>query len=677
MRYYLLLLFSFLIVDVSLAQDLDPAKWKGEIISLSNNEYNLIFTSTIEDGWTVYSQKKGGDGPVPTSFTFEQNPSYLLEGEAVETGERKEIFDKVFGIKLAKFYHIAVFSQKVKVNDPTIPIKGYFTFMTCNSEMCLPPKDVNFVFDIKNNAVSIEGYQKSTIPSSTNETSKDSNAQGEFDSKRAIDPKNTIEDCGVTAQKESDSLLWIFIMGFLGGLVALLTPCVFPMIPLTVSYFTKSSKDRASGIKNALIYGLSIIVIYVTIGIVITSIFGPTILNEMSTDMYFNLLFFVVFVIFAGSFFGYYEITLPSSWANKSDSVADKGGLLGIFFMAFTLSLVSFSCTGPIIGTLLVQAVQNASDFLFGFIPIKPLIGMLGFAVALALPFGLFAAFPSWLNSLPKSGSWMTNVKVTLGFLELALALKFLSTADMVRHWEFLKYELFIGIWILLFLGLALYQFGFIRFAHDGPLKKITTGRWIVGLLSLAFVGYMSTGFYKPLSLLSGLAPPVHYSWWGPKSENHDGPGCPHGLDCYHDFDEAVKAAKEKNKPIFVDFTGFGCVNCRKMEETVWVKPDILKHLKEDYVVVSLYVDDQERIFPDDKQKYLVDKNNGQKLRTKGSKWSSFEINNFGISSQPYYVLMANDGLTVLNPPLGGLMPEGEFKAFLQCGLKAFEKVKK
>lgn len=677
MRYYLLLLFSFLIVDVSLAQDLDPAKWKGEIISLSNNEYNLIFTSTIEDGWTVYSQKIGGDGPVPTSFTFEQNPSYLLEGEAVETGERKEIFDKVFGIKLAKFYHIAVFSQKVKVNDPTIPIKGYFTFMTCNSEMCLPPKDVNFVFDIKNNAVSIEGYQKSTIPSSTNETSKDSNAQGEFDSKRAIDPKNTIEDCGVTAQKESDSLLWIFIMGFLGGLVALLTPCVFPMIPLTVSYFTKSSKDRASGIKNALIYGLSIIVIYVTIGIVITSIFGPTILNEMSTDMYFNLLFFVVFVIFAGSFFGYYEITLPSSWANKSDSVADKGGLLGIFFMAFTLSLVSFSCTGPIIGTLLVQAVQNASDFLFGFIPIKPLIGMLGFAVALALPFGLFAAFPSWLNSLPKSGSWMTNVKVTLGFLELALALKFLSTADMVRHWEFLKYELFIGIWILLFLGLALYQFGFIRFAHDGPIKKITTGRWIVGLLSLAFVGYMSTGFYKPLSLLSGLAPPVHYSWWGPKSENHDGPGCPHGLDCYHDFDEAVKAAKEKNKPIFVDFTGFGCVNCRKMEETVWVKPDILKHLKEDYVVVSLYVDDQERIFPDDKQKYLVDKNNGQKLRTKGSKWSSFEINNFGISSQPYYVLMANDGLTVLNPPLGGLMPEGEFKAFLQCGLKAFEKVKK
>jgi len=677
MRYFLSLLFSILFVNISFAQDLDPAKWKGEIKSLSNDEYDLVFTSIIEDGWTVYSQKIEGEGPVPTSFTFEPNPSYLIEGEAIESGERKEIFDKVFGIKLAKFYHIAIFSQKVKVSNPSIPIKGYFTFMTCNSEMCLPPKDVNFVFDIKNNAVSIEGYQKSAASTTSNEASNDPNAQGVFDSKRAIDPKKPIEDCGVTAQKESDSLLWIFIMGFLGGLVALLTPCVFPMIPLTVSYFTKSSKDRASGIKNALIYGLSIIVIYVTIGIVITSIFGPTILNEMSTDMYFNLLFFIVFVIFAGSFFGYYEITLPSSWANKSDSVADKGGLLGIFFMAFTLSLVSFSCTGPIIGTLLVQAVQNASDFLFGFIPIKPLIGMLGFAVALALPFGLFAAFPSWLNSLPKSGSWMTNVKVTLGFLELALALKFLSTADMVRHWEFLKYELFICIWILLFLGLALYQFGFIRFAHDAPLKKITPGRWIVGLLSLAFVGYMSTGFYKPLSLLSGLAPPVHYSWWGPKSENHDGPGCPHGLDCYHDFDEAVKAAKEKNKPIFVDFTGFGCVNCRKMEETVWVKPDILKHLKEDYVVVSLYVDDQERIFPDDKQKYLVDKNNNQKLRTKGSKWSSFEINNFGISSQPYYVLMANDGLTVLNPPLGGLMPEGEFKAFLQCGLKAFEKVKK
>ena len=677
MRLLFILLVSSFFSSFTFAQDLDPAKWKGDIKTLSNNEYELIFNSTIEEGWTVYSQKIEGEGPVPTSFTYDANASYQLIGEAVESGGRKEIFDKIFGIKLAKFYHNAIFTQKIKVNDPAVPIKGYFTFMTCNSEMCLPPKDVNFIFDVKNKAITIDGYQKPENAVASTETSTDPNAQGTFDSKRAIDAKNPVANCGVAAQKESDSLLWVFILGFLGGLVALLTPCVFPMIPLTVSYFTKSSKDRASGIKNALIYGLSIIVIYVTIGIVITSVFGPTILNEMSTDMYFNMLFFIVFVVFAGSFFGYYEITLPSSWANKSDSAADKGGLLGIFFMAFTLSLVSFSCTGPIIGTLLVQAVQNASDFLFGFIPIKPLFGMLGFAVALALPFGLFAAFPSWLNSLPKSGSWMTNVKVTLGFLELALALKFLSTADMVRHWEFLKYELFIGIWIVLFLGLALYQFGFIRFAHDGPLKKITTGRWIVGLLSLAFVGYMSTGFYKPLSLLSGLAPPVHYSWWGPKSEKHDGPGCPHGLECYHDFDEAVKAAKEKNKPIFVDFTGFGCVNCRKMEETVWVKPDILKHLNEDFIVVSLYVDDQERIFPDDKQKYLIDKNNGQKLRTKGSKWSSFEINNFGISSQPYYALMANDGLTVLNPPVGGLMPEADFKAFLECGLKAFKDGKK
>ncbi len=431
MRYFWLLFLSFFSFSLAFSQDsgsipadFDPTHWKAEIKSISPTEFELVFSTKIDEEWTVYSQKVEGEGPVPTSFTYEPNASYQLVGEAVETGERKEIFDEVFQIKLAKFYHLAIFTQKIKVLDPSVPIKGYFTFMTCNKVTCLPPKDVNFSFDLKNNTVSIEGYQQAANSGAVT-LAEDPNAQGTFDSKRAIDAKSPVLNCGTVEQKESNSLLWIFIFGFLGGLIALLTPCVFPMIPLTVSYFTKSSKDRASGIRNALIYGLSIIVIYVTIGIVITSIFGPTVLNEMSTDMYFNLLFFVVFVIFAGSFFGYYEITLPASWANKSDSVADKGGLIGIFFMAFTLSLVSFSCTGPIIGTLLVQTtVQNASDLLFGFVPIRPLIGMLGFAVALALPFGLFAAFPSWLNSLPRSGSWMTNVKVTLGFLELALALK-------------------------------------------------------------------------------------------------------------------------------------------------------------------------------------------------------------------------------------------------------------
>ncbi len=652
-----------------------PVKWTFDSRSVGGDEYELIFTAKIDEGWTVYSQfLTSDDGPVRTSFSFKEdkkNPHFQLVGKAEESGGRKEIDDKVFGMKLIKFYHDGIFTQKIKASDPSKPIEGYLTFMTCNDKMCLPPEDVDFSFRLPAAKTAAEPPTSPVSDGKNPAPAADAAMQGTFDSKRAIDANKFVRDCGAAVGgSSSDSLFWVFILGFLGGLLALLTPCVFPMIPLTVSYFTKSSTDKATGIRNAVIYGLSIIFIYVTIGIVLTSMFGPTILNEMSTDMYFNIAFFVIFVIFAFSFFGYYEITLPSSWTTKTDQASNQGGLIGIFFMAFTLSLVSFSCTGPIIGTLLVQTVQNVDGLLFNLIPTKPLAGMFGFSLALALPFGLFAAFPGWLSSLPKSGSWLTNVKVTLGFLELALALKFFSTADMVRHWGLMKYEVFIGLWILIFLLLAAYHFGLIRFPHDNPNQKVGNGRKIIGTLSVLFVIYLASGFtYKPLTLLSGLAPPVHYSIYGPK-------GCPHGLDCYHDFDEGLARAKALNKPLFVDFTGYGCVNCRKMEENVWVKPEILKYLKDDYVVVSLYVDDRERLFPDDKQKYLLDKNNNERIRDKGRKWASFQINNFGTSSQPYYILMHNDGTTLLTRPTAYTPDVTTYRDFLDCGLKAFKTLK-
>ncbi|HRI62164.1 MAG TPA: cytochrome c biogenesis protein CcdA, partial [Saprospiraceae bacterium] len=477
------------------------------------------------------------------------------------------------------------------------------------------------------------------------------------------------------------SLVSLFLFCFIGGLIALLTPCVFPMIPMTVSFFVKRSKDRKAGLRNAFIYAASIVLIFLALGTAVTAALGPTALNDMSTNKWFNLVVFALLVIFAFSFFGFYEISLPSSWVNKSDRMADRGGLVGTFFMAFTLVLVSFSCTGPIVGTLLVEAARsNAGASLFGFIPLKPAIGMLGFGLGLALPFGLFAMFPGWLNSLPKSGGWMDNLKITLGLVELALAFKFLSTADMVEQWGILRFETFMAIWLILALGLALYQIGLIPW--KGNKGRPGAVRLAISLTSLAFAIYVGWGLlkYESLSLLSGLAPPVHYSYKN-ASENkgqHDGPGCPQGLNCYHDFDEGLAEAKRQNKPLFIDFTGHGCVNCRKMEETVWPKPGIIDHLRNNYVVVSLYVDEKVRLFPDNPFAYLLDPKTGEKLRTVGSKWSSFQVNNFDVSAQPYYVLMHNDGKTLLNKPT--TYSEGSdpvvYKAFLDCGFDSFQRLK-
>jgi len=709
-----LLLFAFLASFSLMAQNPNPLKWSFSSKDAGNCQVDLVFTAVIEDGWYTYSQfLESEDGPLPTELTFKEGAHYKLMGKAKEGGEKITVYDKVFEMNLSKFKHKAIFTQRVDVKDASKPIIGYISAMACNDEMCLPPKTFDFNFKVtpagncggaaapdktapEKNTPAPETPAPGNTPagggtpeSGTSMTApvqqsdiaitavpEDPNCKGVFDSKRAeINSAKFVNSCG--AVETSTTSIGVFIGGFLGGLLALLTPCVFPMIPMTVSFFVKRSKDRKAGLRNALWYGLSIILIYVGLGVALTAVLGPNILNEMSTDMWFNLLFFSVFVIFALSFFGLFEITLPSSWVNASDKMADKGGYLGIFFMAFTLALVSFSCTGPIVGTLLVEAAKsNDGAALFGVIPMKPTIGMFAFGLALALPFGLFAMFPGWLNSLPKSGGWMDNVKITLGVVELALALKFFSTADLVRHWGLLKFEIFLGLWVLLALLLGAYQLGILGWkGAKGWPGLLRAG---VGIASLAFAGYLGWGLanYQSLSALSGLAPPVHYNIWGPKSEKK-GIGCPHNLDCYHDFDEGLAEAKRQNKPVFVDFTGHGCVNCRKMEENVWDKQGVIEQLRDRYVVVSLYVDDQERLFPEDKFHYLFDPHTGEKMRTVGDKWGKFQVNNFGISSQPYYVLMHNDGSTVLNQPRAFTPDVTEYQAFLECGLEAFKKVEK
>ena len=706
-RKYRLLLAACIMMCAAHALAQNPLHWSFASKDVGKGQFELVFTCQIDEGWSTYSQIDEGKGPLPTELVFQEGAHFKLIGKAIESGGKVETFDEMFGVTLRKFKHDAIFTQRVQVLDAAKPITGYVSAMACNDVSCLPPKPFDFKFVVASataptktegqlpkgtaptpgakGAAPAGGDQGATdaVPTDTLHTTDqavttlgtapippdDANFMGFFNTKRDINSAQFVNSCS-TEVEENSSLGWVFVAGFLGGLLALLTPCVFPMIPLTVAFFTKRSPTRATGLRNALWYGASIVLIYVSIGIGVTMAFGSSTLNEMSTDMYFNLLFFAIFIAFALSFFGLFEITLPSSWVNSSDKMADRGGLLGIFFMAFTLALVSFSCTGPIVGTLLVEtAKSNAGSEILGFLPARPFVGLSGFGLALALPFALFAMFPSWLNSLPKSGGWMDNVKITLGFVELALALKFFSTADMVRHWGLLKFELFLGLWTVIAGLLALYQFGILKI--KGNAGRPGLGRLTVGLASAALALYMGWGLvnYKSLPLLSGIAPPVHYNFFRPMD-------CPHSLDCYHDFDEGLAEAKRQNKPLFVDFTGYGCVNCRKMEENVWHLPGIYEHLKDNYVVVSLYVDDQERVFPDNKFLYLQDPVTGEKIRTKGDKWAQFESSNFGKISQPWYVLMSNDGKTLLNQPRGYTPDEDVYKAFLDCGFEAFQRVK-
>jgi len=649
----------------------DPIAWTFDIKQKAD-VYILEFVADIDEGWTVYSQFSSDEGPVPTSLNFETE-GFEIVGKALENGYRKQgpdpLFDNVEVIKYLSDEQFII-RQKVKSYSKE-EIKGYLTYMACNSEGCLPPSDVDFGFDIKN--------LKTFVPGLASSLGNDVNP---FDGTNAVDQKiasvvetyaTPVGNCKGGEEEEDRGLLMSLIFGFLAGLVALLTPCVFPMIPLTVSFFTKDTKRK--GWVNGAIYAASIIVIYVTLGLLLTALVGPDALNRLSTNWISNTLFFLIFVVFAFSFFGYFEITLPSSWSTKTDSMADKGGLIGTFFMAFTLALVSFSCTGPLIGSAIVSAASNA---------IGPAAVMLGFGAGLALPFGLFAAFPSWLNSLPQSGGWMTSVKVVLGFLELALALKFLSVADMTSHWGFLRYELFMGLWVIIFFLTALYLFGFIRFPHDSKLKKLSVGRGLLGGAFALFTLYLASGFminektgnYKALSLMSGLAPPAHYNFFIPpkevdatiKAKYPSYTMCANNIPCFKDYYEGKSYAKEVNKMMFLDFTGHGCVNCRKVEEHIWVRDEIRDKLINECVLISLYVDDDKK-YPETKLSVRDD----YKIRNVGNKWTDFQISNFKQNTQPLYVMMTLDE-EVIAKPRGYRPNEGvkEYEEYMQCGLNKF-----
>ena len=663
----------------------NPVSWTFTSRKKSDTQYELVYKGAIEDGWYVYSQfQESEDGPLPAEFNFDEAENYKLIGKVEESGGLKKAFDKVFEMNVNKFSHDAVFTQQVEVKDPSKPITGYFTFQVCDDKSCTK-FDVDFYADPSKEQAFL-GEKAMALTDAYNNGGAATGSDGPKLAGNVIDQEveaikktfnDPVGDCGGGGQNE-DGWLWAFIFGFGGGLLALITPCVFPMIPLTVSFFTKGSNSRAAGIKNGLLYGLSIIVIYVALGLLITALFGPEALNRMSTHWLSNMLFFIVFIVFAISFFGYFEITLPSSLANKSDRMADKGGMIGIFFMAATLAIVSFSCTGPIVGTALVQAASN---------PVGPFFVMLGFSTALALPFGLFAAFPAWLNSLPRSGSWMTNVKVVLGFIEVALALKFFSVADYTWHWGILKYELFMASWVLIAAGMALYLFGFIRFPHDSKVKKLSPTRWAFALGALALTIYLATGFryddvtksYSPPALMSGLAPPASYNFFLPKpkidadlkAKYPSLTKCANNLDCFKDYYEGMAYAKEVNMPILLDFTGYGCVNCRKTEDFIWVETPVRNNIDQNFVLISLYVDDPTKL-----DQELVSASRKNKIRNIGNKWADFQIVNFEGNAQPLYVMMSADE-KVLAYPRGYEEGWADYNDFLNCGLETFRNYQK
>jgi thiol:disulfide interchange protein DsbD len=640
-------------IDISSESPLDfsqlkePTKWSYRVTEDGQN-LKVEWKVLLDKGWYIYSQNIAEGGPLPTEFIFDKNSNVAFEGKPAEFGDlikkREPIFDNM---ELLSYKDQVIFAQQLKWIDTKDSIlSGTLDYMVCE-EACIPG---GFVFKIN------LGKQRGEWLPFVQESVLDTTAK--IDGIPAIMQADVIDKSGIekscTNQPVKKKGYWvIFILGFGGGLIALLTPCVFPMIPLTVSFFTKGAdKASADGIKNAFIYGISIIVIYVVMTMSVILTLGPFMLNWISTDAIFNIVFFLIFVFFAFSFFGYYEITLPSSWANKTDKLSAQGGLIGIFFMAFTLALVSFSCTGPIIGSLILGVVQEGI--------MGPLFGMLGFSLALALPFTLFAIFPKWLNSLPKSGGWLNSVKVFLGFLELAFALKFFSVADLTKHFGILKYELFIGLWIIIFILLALYMFGIIHFPHDsknaksGPVKNIT------GVASLAFAAYLVFGLVNYQPLLGGIAPAPGYSFFRPAE-------CPQGVNiCFHDYEEGMTYAKSVNQPVLLDFTGHGCVNCRLMENNVWTKKDVNAVLNK-YVVISLYVDDRTDL---PESEHYVSETNGRtrKIDKVGKYWVDFQTRHFNKLSQPYYVLLSPDG-EVLNTPVAYTPNSDKYIEFLECGL--------
>jgi len=690
--FLLLLLVTVSIASVQ-SQILDPVKWSTSVKKISETEYDLIAKATIEDKWHLYSQEVPPDGPLPTLFTFEENSAYQSVGKIKESKGVTEK-DPVFDMVITFFANTATFTKRIKLTgDKGTTVKGEVEFMVCDDTRCLPPAYVDLVYKIPAPQKQAETVTSSENTDNTNISEENTQATEENivvdtlktesteivkDTAQAS-PEKTLSAVEQNEKQDKKGLWTIFFIAFLSGFAALLTPCVFPMIPMTVSFFTKQSKTRAAGIRNAIIYGIAIIVIYVFLGAIVTWVFGADALNALSTNVWFNVIFFLLLVVFAFSFLGAFEIMLPNSWANKVDRQADRGGLIGIFFMALALAIVSFSCTGPIVGTLLVEAASKGG--------IAPFVGMFGFSLALALPFALFAAFPGWMNSLPKSGGWLNTVKVFLGFLELALAFKFLSNADLVLQLHWLEREVFLAIWIAIFGALALYLFGKIQLPHDSPLSHISVGRLSLGLIVLAFTVYMIPGLWgAPLKLISGFPPPMQYSesaygvgytklgTGGAVSPEHEFPEGAHlgpqDILSFDDYDLGLAYAKKVGKPVLIDFTGFACVNCRKMEERVWSEPKILKLLNEDIVLISLYVDDK-RPLPEGEE--IESKISGKKLRYIGQKWSEFQILKYKANAQPFYVLMDHNEENLIEPV--GYTPDiEEYYAWLQKGVGAFKK---
>lgn len=688
-KKWLIVLVLFLFQGIA-AQIKDPVKFKYNINSLANNEYEAVLTATIDKNWHIYSQDLPEDSGIPTEMKLSSKEGIQLLGRVQEIGKKHDEFSEAFGAQIVYYSDKVLFKQKFKLKNNAKPatVSAEITYQTCDDRVCLAPNTLEFeqkVTPSQSATVANAAEQSDAVPVPTGESATDSLRTAEIAETTisaplapvqeglkvaSIDFENPQTDCGVAKQSNSENFWTYLLLGFFGGLIALLTPCVFPMIPLTVSFFTKGAKDKSKGKRDAFIYGFFILLIFVLLSVpfhIIDGIAG-NIFNQISTSVWLNVTFFIIFLFFAGSFFGYYDITLPSSIANKSSKAEDAGGIIGIFFMALTLVIVSFSCTGPILGSLLGSAVTGSSN-----VPMLLTYALAGFGFSWAIVFGLLAFFPQALQSLPKSGGWMNTVKVVLGFIELGLALKFLSKADLVSKTFLLKRELFIVIWILISIGLVLYLFGKIRFPHDDKNAKISTSRKVIGVLGIGFIIYLIQGLFpaeRPrLQHLSGILPPINVSYL-----HKEGDGIL-GMHPEHDYFKAVEMAKKENKPMLVDFTGYGCENCRKMEEFVWSEPDILPILQNEVILVSLYVDDKEAL-PESEQT-SVDMGNGQKKKVKtiGDKWSLFQQINFNNNSQPHYVLISPDG-KVINTPVSGYMPKEDFKAFLECGIGFFKKGK-
>ena len=667
-------LFSVLLLLLAVmtqAQIQEPVKFKTELKNVSADEVEIVFSATIDNGWHVYSTELGDGGPISATFNTEKLSGASLVGKLKPVGKEVSAYDQMFEMKVRYFEHTAQFVQKLKLTGGNYQIEGFLEYGACNDENCLPPTQVPFNFSGK-------AAGKASVAEKT-DTAATEQAQvtEELVTEEAVpvDPVEKVTEgtvdlwkpvidelkaMGETSSAQEDmSWVYIFITGFVGGLLALFTPCVWPIIPMTVSFFLKRSKDKKKGIRDAWTYGASIVVIYVALGLIITGIFGANALNALSTNAIFNIFFCLMLVVFAASFFGAFEITLPSKWSNAVDSKAEKTtGLLSIFLMAFTLSLVSFSCTGPIIGFLLVQVSTTGSV-------IAPAIGMLGFAIALALPFTLFALFPSWLKSMPKSGGWMNVIKVTLGFLELAFALKFLSVADLAYGWRILDRETFLALWIVLFALLGFYLLGKIKFPHDDDDTKVSVPRFFMALASLAFAVYMVPGLWgAPLKAVSAFAPPMKTQDFNLyNNEVHAQ---------FMDYDLGMEYARRQGKPVMLDFTGYGCVNCRKMELAVWTDQKVSDIIRNDYVLITLYVDDKT---PLPQPQKIVENGTERTLRTVGDKWSYLQRVKFGANAKPFYVLIDNEGKP-LNKSYSYDEDIPKYVEFLQTGLENYKIVK-